>query len=143
MLFRSVGLKGDDVLMGGAGDDTYVWNPGDGNDRIVDQQGDNVLRFGEGIAPDDVRVERDENHLYFVVNGERIQVENWFSGGWLYEVRFADGTVWPRHNINAVAERVVGTDGDDSLRGYDNTNDTLVGGRGNDTLAGGEGSDTT
>ena len=65
-----------------------------------------------------------------------------FSGGWLYEVRFADGTVWPRHNINAVAERVVGTDGDDSLRGYDNTNDTLVGGRGNDTLAGGEGSDT-
>ena len=62
-----VGLKGDDVLMGGAGDDTYVWNPGDGNDRIVDQQGDNVLRFGEGIAPDDVRVERDENHLYLTV----------------------------------------------------------------------------
>ena len=55
-----IGLKGDDVLMGGAGDDTYVWNVGDGNDRIVDRQGDNVLRFGEGIVPNSIQIERDE-----------------------------------------------------------------------------------
>ena len=29
-----IGLKGDDVLMGGAGDDTYVWNVGNGNNQI-------------------------------------------------------------------------------------------------------------
>ena len=47
------GGKGDDVLRGGRGSDTYVWKPGDGDDRIIDPvSGDesNALRFGEGVT---------------------------------------------------------------------------------------------
>lgn len=32
------GGKGDDILVGGKGLDTYVWNTGDGNDRIIEER---------------------------------------------------------------------------------------------------------
>jgi Ca2+-binding RTX toxin-like protein len=137
-----IGLGGDDVLMGKNGNDTYVWNVGDGSDIISDSQGSNVLKFGEGVGRESVRIERDEDHLYFVVGDERIQVENWFKAkgdSQLAEVRFSDGTIWTRPQINGIAGRIVGTTGEDSLQGYDNTDDTLIGGQGNDVLYGGGG----
>ena len=45
------GGHGDDRLHGGEGDDVYVWNRGDGYDRIFDDQGANVLKLGEKIRP--------------------------------------------------------------------------------------------
>ena len=45
------GGAGADVLQGQGGDDAYLFNLGDGQDRIDDPEGRNVLRFGPGIAP--------------------------------------------------------------------------------------------
>lgn len=135
-----IGLGGDDVLKGGAGDDTYIWNIGDGNDTIEDIYGSNVLQFGEGITRESVRVARDRDHLYFVVGGEQIKVDNWFNkGGGVDSVRFADGTMWGRGELNEMVTQIVGTKGADSLHGYQNTNDTLIGLAGDDTLYGGGG----
>ncbi|NHZ88274.1 hypothetical protein F2P45_04425 [Massilia sp. CCM 8733] len=56
-----VGGVGNDTLRGGAGNDTYVFNLGDGRDTLVDRREavyrpGNVVRFGEGIAPADLRI---------------------------------------------------------------------------------------
>ena len=37
------GGKGDDILIGGEGNDNYYYNTGDGNDRIIDTQGENRI----------------------------------------------------------------------------------------------------
>ena len=41
---------------GGTGGDTYIWNLGDGSDRISDFFGDNELKLGDGITPEDIHV---------------------------------------------------------------------------------------
>src|SRR5262249_36811773 len=46
-----VGNRGDDVASLGAGDDVFVWNPGDGNDIVEGQAGfDRMLFNGANIA---------------------------------------------------------------------------------------------
>jgi len=47
-----IGGRGDDILRGGAGEDTYVINTGDGNDRIVGEDGGrNYIKYnGKLIA---------------------------------------------------------------------------------------------
>jgi Ca2+-binding RTX toxin-like protein len=45
------GDNGDDVALMGAGDDAFQWNPGDGNDTLEGQEGeDKMLFFGANIA---------------------------------------------------------------------------------------------
>jgi Ca2+-binding RTX toxin-like protein len=50
------GGRGDDQLDGGAGSDTYLFALGDGRDVLSDGQGFNLIRFGAGIAPQDLRL---------------------------------------------------------------------------------------
>ena len=46
-----IGGKGDDYLSSAyGGNDTYIYNFGDGNDTIENWNGDDVLQFGEGIT---------------------------------------------------------------------------------------------
>lgn len=49
---------GNDLLFGGAGNDRYVLNLGDGAVQITDTEGTNSLTFGSGVAADDVKVTR-------------------------------------------------------------------------------------
>ncbi|WP_275689470.1 putative Ig domain-containing protein [Nitrosomonas sp. JL21] len=44
------GLKGNDYLEGGSGLDTYMLNPGDGTDTILDTDGMGVVEFGGTVA---------------------------------------------------------------------------------------------
>lgn len=44
------GLEGNDYLEGGTGSDTYIVNPGDGTDTIVDIDGIGAIQFGAVIA---------------------------------------------------------------------------------------------
>src|SRR4030095_5655590 len=45
------GGRGDDVVFLGAGTDTFIWNPGDGNDTVEGQDGfDTMLFNGANIA---------------------------------------------------------------------------------------------
>ncbi|WP_437891910.1 calcium-binding protein, partial [Phytobacter sp. V91] len=57
-----VGGTGNDTLQGGYGSDTYLFNAGDGQDTFYENStnsGDvDVLRFGEGIRPEDIRLTR-------------------------------------------------------------------------------------
>jgi len=48
------GNAGNDRLEGGEGDDVYIFNKGDGEDRIFDANGSDTIQFGAGIKPDDV-----------------------------------------------------------------------------------------
>jgi Ca2+-binding RTX toxin-like protein len=159
-----IGLGGRDRLEGGAGNDTYVWNPGDGEDTIYDYAGSNVLRIGEGVTPGSVILSRggtDERDLVFEMpEGGSVTVEGWFSGDayQLSEVRFANGTVWTRDDINSTAPPVTpttgqiinGTSANDVLTGGaagdtiygKGGNDLIEGGRGDDFLEGGAGNDT-
>jgi len=115
-----VGGRGNDRLHGGGGSDTYVWNPGDGSDVIEDYawgQDVNVLRFGPGVAPSDVRVTgRGEDIAFVLGSGEEITVRNWRSDARyrLHRVEFPDGTVWRKEDI--LTDNILGTDGDDVLK---------------------------
>ena len=44
------GGTGNDVALMGAGDDTFVWNPGDGSDTVEGQAGFDTLFNGANIA---------------------------------------------------------------------------------------------
>src|SRR5205823_5357520 len=45
------GGRGDDLALMGAGDDTFVWNPGDGSDTVEGQAGaDEMLFNGANVA---------------------------------------------------------------------------------------------
>lgn len=58
---------GADVMEGGVDSDVYVWNLGDGNDRIVNSSTgsgeEDVLRLGRGIHAENVKVERHGNTI--------------------------------------------------------------------------------
>lgn len=160
-----IGGAGNDELSGGYGADTYLYNPGDGQDVILDSDGinqGNVLRFGDGIAPDDVIVERKDRDLFFSLRGtdDRITLSAWSlwsEGGAIGRVEFADGTVWDRKQVEQrlsygftegddevrafeLDEVLAGMGGDDIIYGEEGA-DTLIGGAGDDFLEGGKGDD--
>ncbi|MCU9951763.1 calcium-binding protein, partial [Pseudomonas sp. PDM13] len=147
------GGTGNDSLLGGTGDDTYLFNLGDGQDTIQEYAGhgswNDVLRFGEGIRPEDIIVRRDGTSLVLEhVNGaDKVTVEYWFyNGGYetsyqLDRIEFADGSVWQGGDISTRALRLEGTAADDTLVGVDNYNNVLLGLQGNDNLSAGGGHD--
>jgi Ca2+-binding RTX toxin-like protein len=60
------GGTGSDLLFGGAGRDSYVCNLGDGVDTIIDVAENgigNIITFGEGITPAEVRLALDGTNL--------------------------------------------------------------------------------
>jgi Ca2+-binding RTX toxin-like protein len=138
------GGTGGDRLEGGAGNDSYIWNPGDGSDTIYDNSGTNILKIGEGIDPSDVTLYRSGTNnadLVFVMpDGGRVTVEKWLSGSTyqLSEIRFADGTVWTKADVNAKTAVIEGTESADAITGT-SSNDEIYGSDGNDILKGGSG----
>jgi Ca2+-binding RTX toxin-like protein len=173
------GSAGDDTLIGGnhdgywgtyagAGNDTYVFGLGDGQDTIHDDDTtvDNldVIQFKSGIAPESVQLSRSGNDLILKIadTTDQITVSRYFAGdalgGWaIEEIRFADSaTVWDIADIKsrflnggagndniegyATADTLNGNDGNDLLYGRDG-DDALNGDAGADTLRGGNGND--
>ena len=161
------GGDGDDELRGGTGNDTYFFGRGDGgafirNDDAGEGRKD-VLRFSEGINPDDVRATRRSNDLQLTVQDgadessiEVITVVNFFAGSRyaINAVEFSDGTdnaigtVWDPAklkelvlNITESADEIRGSDEDNIFDGLGG-NDKLYGGDGKDRLLGGIGNDT-
>jgi VCBS repeat-containing protein len=149
------GGTGDDTLTGGTGNDTYLFGFGDGIDRIFEYDEttniDRVL-FNSSVLPGDVQVVRngDDLELHLAKSSDTLILSNWYLGQTyqVEQVQFADGTTWDVAYLLALAPvlAIVGTPGDDTLRGQDGVgthffgltgNDVLVGGYGNDTLDGG------
>lgn len=139
-----IGGPGNDFITGSKANNTYVFNSGDGQDTIQHfSQGlssNDVLRFGPGIASTAVTPLRDGGDLVLQIDSstDRILFKNWFmvlsEMCQINQILFADGTVWSRSQINSRALNVVGTSGDDTLRGVPEYPDVLRGGDGNDTL---------
>ena len=163
---RIYGGSGNDTLGGGTGNDTladesgndaYAYNPGDGNDLIIDDFGTDRVTLGSGITPADVVLTRsigDENDLRISFQGMAgsitVQDQFYSSSKGIDEIGFADGTVWSAATIRSTLIASTQTEGNDRVVGFA-ANDTLSGGlgddrlygwAGNDTLAGGAGNDT-
>lgn len=161
------GGAGNDTLSGGAGNDVYVFGIGGGWDSLVNWAGDSgtttdAVRFGAGLAVEDVRFSRAGDNLSvslaggsegFDVAGHFYSYEELEIGGAVLEVhpyrvdefRFADGTVLTAVDILAMVnaptegnDYLEGTDGDDDISALGG-DDIVLGLAGNDTLLGGAG----
>ena len=116
------GNKGDDTLKGGYGSDTYLFNAGDGKDYLYEgtsNAGDaDTLRFGEGINPEDVIIQRrktsglnarDSLIITFRDSTDSITLDDFFRAA-KYQVEhitFADGTDWlPEDILNYLEDEI-------------------------------------
>lgn len=92
-----IGGRGDDTLQGGFGNDTYIFNKGDGWDTIYDgfytkggkyeernyseygtnyNGGTDSISFGSGIEAEDIQVVKDGDNLIIGIKEEGIEFEN-------------------------------------------------------------------
>lgn len=154
-----VGGYGNDRLLGGQGNDVYLFARGHGVDSIRELNGNDRIKFGEGITQDQLTIKRDEKfNLIFSLNtGERLTVDSAFdrrgelNNSAIESVEFYDKTVWDLARINAEITKnslpvdpngvLVGTDDGETLYGSDGP-DVFEGKKGRDHLIGGAGNDT-
>ena len=162
------GGAGNDVLYGGYGNDTYMFNRGCGQDTINERNknssADKVI-FGSGISFDDIVLSRDGNDMIFTINGteDSLRIVNQYCDSY-YRVEsfeFKDDTIMSAGDMFATSLAIygsgeikdfdsgygtrnttlIGSDKNDTIYGYSG-DDVLDGGAGNDTLYGGYGNDT-
>jgi Ca2+-binding RTX toxin-like protein/LysM repeat protein len=161
-----LGGVGSDYLRGDAGNDIYHWGIGDGNDSIHDNNADDyfnathqdTLIFGQGITAESILWTRTEfNLVATVVDDESgitqsLSLVGWFLGPThqIEVVQLADGTVLDKAVVVEASKEIKGTDADDKLSGFADSDgrffglagdDTLRGNSGDDRLYGGEGDD--
>ncbi len=158
------GGAGVDWLEGGAGNDLYLIDPGTGEDVIVDNQGQNTLRFTDEISADELRFRSGRdlagNDRYLVVEGPgamgRVVVSGGLDGA-IQRYEFADGSALTHADVIArltaqadPATRLVtppastarqGTSANDILT-VSLGSETVHGLAGDDTVTGGKGDDT-
>ena len=144
------GGTGDDVLNGSLGDDTYVFNLGDGQDTVLERYGDavsyDVIEFGAGITASDLIFERQpdgrDEDLIIKIDGtdDQITIKGQVSGELtpIETLRFADGSEMSSAEIDALL--LAPTSGSDTIQGTGRS-DIIDGGAGDDYLKGGKGDD--
>ncbi|TMP77598.1 hypothetical protein CWB73_19390, partial [Pseudoalteromonas phenolica] len=125
------GGAGDDTLYGGAGNDTYYWGAGSGNDRIYNydsgSRGDasdiDKLVFKAGVTADDLEWSRSGQHLQVTLKstGETLSIYYFFSSEAyrINAIELADGTALDIAAIEEQIKTIMGTEGNDSLSGYE------------------------
>ncbi|AGI23743.1 HlyJ hemolysin-like protein [Pseudomonas sp. ATCC 13867] len=149
------GGAGNDTLYGSFGNDTYVFNLGDGSDLLIERRPDQAygnvapsfdeLLFGEGIDAADLSFVRQGFDLLIAhANGsDQILVQNWFRGPTehfkLNSLYFADGSELSQSEIESLVV-YRGTAAADSINGSDQ-NDTVYVGAGDDQVWAGSGED--
>ena len=144
------GAGNNDQLDGGTGDDTYVYNVGDGLDVVVDtavEGAGNVAQFGSGVASTDLRLmvngssvvvgTSDPTQGLLLANTRRTSITGTHD---IDSFQTADGTVLSYADLLAKGIDIVGTAGDDRLFGT-SIGDRFLGKAGNDQLFGGAGHD--
>ena len=74
------GGAGNDQIHGSTGNDTYLFNVGDGEDIVTDLGGNDVLSFGPGVSEDQLLFERTRNDLKITITGthDSVTVKNWY-----------------------------------------------------------------
>lgn len=138
-----------------AGDLTVLFGRGDGSDTVQASNGradsSDTLRLKPGITLDDIALARSSADLLVSIRdtGDSIRLRDWFtptfsaSGqGYAYRIEnlaFADGSLLDAEAIRA--RLLIGGEGSDELRGYDDRDDVILGNGGNDRLFGADGAD--
>ena len=143
------GGLGNDTLYGGAGDDVYLFERGFGKDIINDDSGNDTIKFGEGIALEDIRIEKRGNGIALIVGSDEILIQNYMYGS-TYQIENVELTDGSRYSLNEMAKNLKGTAGNDVMEAihiesymYGGAgDDRIMGSQGSDVLEGGEGNDT-
>ena len=121
------GYEGDDILIGGTGndnlsgdegDDTYIFNKGDGEDRIFDANGlaDEVRLGHESI---DVVFERVNSSLRVRMPGslDAITIDSWYNGD-AYKIetfKSTDGNVITHTQIESLIQAMASFQNDTGM----------------------------
>ena len=135
-----MGGKGNDKLEGGNGNDTYIFNKGDGADTITDYGGNNILKLGAGLDKKDLIVSHNSNGYILLSFKDNASDSITLTSPNIQVVEFANGD---KMNIDEIKKlSLIGDDADNTIYGYYNENNTLIGNGGNDTLTGSYGNDT-
>jgi Ca2+-binding RTX toxin-like protein len=145
------GGAGNDTLNGFNGDDTYIYTRGDGNDVITEPNGNSDKLVLHGIAPGNVSLVRDGNHVTLVIaesapgagDGGSIRLPDaleWNYDRGIEQILFDNGTIWTPTDLRVMALAQASTSGNDTIVGF-NTADVIQGGAGNDTINGWSGDD--
>jgi Ca2+-binding RTX toxin-like protein len=157
------GGAGNDLLQGGTGADTYFFSPGEGDDRIIDLDGNlsvmDTLFFGEGVNPENILVGQRDQDIYIRARDAfgSVLIVGQASRADLRIERFifSDGTMWTAEDLLACAILgpiplyMRGSEAPDSMYGDTGNdqffamggNDYLFGRAGDDLLEGGAGND--
>ncbi|MFZ2451334.1 MAG: calcium-binding protein [Methylovulum miyakonense] len=139
------GGVGNDNLYGGAGNDTYLIAKNDGQDFIRDEGGNDVVKFTDVASTDITQVSRVNSGFNLLLKyGDKSQViidtYFFFTSSRIEQLQFNNAVIWSWADIKLKVVQPP-TAGDDTLYGYDDSNDTLSGLAGNDTLDGYDGND--
>ena len=112
-------------MEGSHGNDTYIFNKGDGEDTIIDYSYfksnspmDKIL-FGEGITAENIIFSRDENNLVisYGSEGDTITVVNHYAGG-SYEIECfetSDGYSISNTQVNLLIQSMAGFETDTGM----------------------------
>jgi Ca2+-binding RTX toxin-like protein len=147
------GGKGNDVLVGQGGNDTYVYARGDGKDTIIESAGGGTgdkLTF-TNINTNKVTISHNEDDVTITIaestagagDGGSILLKGGLDenlGQGIEQIVFADATTWTRATLRQMLIDYAGTTGNDSLTDT-GTSHVISGGKGNDTIDGGGGDD--
>ena len=145
------GGEGDDIMSGYNGNDTYIFEAGFGNDKIIKNYYRNAesgtINFGAGITASQFSVIRSNQNLILTstTSTDSLSIENFFNpgdtraAGTPFNFVFADGSALEFDYL--VDQSLTATsEGNDYLFGYEEDN-TVSGGAGNDTIIGNGGVD--
>jgi Ca2+-binding RTX toxin-like protein len=129
---------GADYIDGDAGNDTYIFSQGAGQDSIHDTDGADMIRFTD-VNPEEVTVTRTAHDLKISVNGtaNSLSVAGWFdwAGSKVEQVAFGDGTTWNAADLETRITAAPSTSEDDDLYGGPG-NETIMGVAGDNYLYG-------
>jgi len=131
------GNQGTDLMLGQGGDDTFIWNPGDGNDTIEGQGGVDTMLFNGANIAETVDISANGQRLRFTRNVANIVMDcdgveivkfNALGGTDLITVNDLTGTAVTKVNLDL---------GSPANSSGDGTNDTVIvnGTTGSDAVA--------
>ncbi|WP_139699329.1 calcium-binding protein, partial [bacterium endosymbiont of Bathymodiolus sp. 5 South] len=132
--------QGNDKVTGGAGNDIYIFNLGDGQLEIMDANGYDGLKFGEGITKDDITITQEADGFVYirinnttdVVKFTQASTTSTLAIDYIY---FADNS---RIRANAILVSLKTlTEGDDTLTANRNGTNNIQALAGDDTITGG------